>query len=71
MSELIVLTPTECAKRWKVSRAKATRILKQWEGRGVMNLGSREDVRRRRRAYSILRAPLNVVQQIEQSFTAR
>ena len=70
-NELIVLTPKECAQRWKVSRDKATRILRKYLGRGVMNLGSRENVRQKKRRYEILRAPLSVIQEIEKDFTVR
>jgi hypothetical protein len=63
--ELIILTAQDCADRWKVSRDKAVRILKPWVGRGVMDLGSRENVRKKKRGYAILRVPLSVVQEIE------
>jgi hypothetical protein len=68
-AELIVFTPTEIAKRWKCSRDKAVRIVKPYVGQGVIDLGSKENVRRRKRSYSILRVPLSVLQKIEQDLT--
>jgi hypothetical protein len=68
-AELIVYTCTEIAERWKCSRDKVVRVVKPYIGKGVIDLGTKENVRRRKRSYAILRVPLSVLQKIEQDLT--
>lgn len=63
------LTVTDCAKRWNVSTEKASRILRKYVGRGVLDLGARENVRKRKRGYAILRVPPQVLDEIERDLS--
>lgn len=64
--ETTYYSPAAIAERWRCSVDKVSRVLEAYRGKdGFMDLGSPEDVRRRKRRYSIIRIHPNLLAQIE------
>ena len=54
------------AERWGVSEDKAARVLEKFRGRtGFLDLGHGENVRKRKRRYSIIRIHPTLLREIE------
>jgi hypothetical protein len=62
-------TPAQIAERWKCDSEKVTKIFA--EVPGVIDIGSPADVRKRKRAYRILRIPDHVLKQVERKLAVR
>ena len=73
--ERVYFSPSAIAARWDCSVDKVSRILESYRGKeGFMDLGSPEDVRGRKRRYSILRIHPDLLVRIEaerQAWSAR
>lgn len=64
--ESLYLSPSVIATRWACSTDKVSRILEAYRGRpGFLDLGSPEDVRGRKRRYSIVRIHPDLLARIE------
>jgi hypothetical protein len=61
-------TVAEIAQRWKCDAEKVTQIFANEPG--VRNLGTKPDVKKRKRGYRILRVPSSVLARVESQFTA-
>ena len=58
-------TVQQIAKRWQVDAEEVPRIFRKESG--VLDLGTPADVRKRKRAYRILRVPANVLARVERN----
>jgi hypothetical protein len=63
----VLHTPTQIADRWQCDAEKVIRTFADVSG--VMDLGSPSDVRKRKRAYRILRIPDHVLKKVERKLT--
>jgi hypothetical protein len=62
-------TVAEIAKRWRCDVEKVTKIVSSIPG--VLDLGSKPDVRKRKRGYRILRVPAAILKQIESKLSLK
>jgi hypothetical protein len=64
--ERVYFSPSAIATRWDCSVDKVAKMLEKFRGQaGFMDLGSPEDVRRRKRRYSIIRIHPDLLARIE------
>jgi hypothetical protein len=67
--ETTLYTPTQIADRWQCDAEKVTRIFAAVPG--VLDIGTPADIRKRKRAYRILRIPAQVLAAVERKLTER
>ncbi len=60
---------SQIAKRWLCEAEKVTKVFANVPG--VIDLGTKADVIRRKKAYRILRIPVEVLNQMERKLAAR
>jgi hypothetical protein len=65
----VLFTPQQIAERWQCDAEKVIRTFTNVPG--VMDIGNPADVRKRKRAYRILRIPDHVLKQVERKLTAK
>ena len=58
-----LFTVSQIAARWQCDAEKVSRMFANVNG--VMDIGIRPDVRKRKRGYKILRIPLHVLEEME------
>lgn len=63
----VLFTVSEIAERWKCDPEKVSRVF--GNEKGVLDIGTRGDVRKRKKAYRILRIPLHVLDAVEKRLT--
>jgi hypothetical protein len=64
-----LLTVTQVAKRWQCDPEKVSRVFGNEPG--VLDIGTRGDVRKRKKGYRILRIPLHVLDVVETRLTKK
>jgi len=62
-----LFTVSQIAQRWQYDPEKVSRMFANVPG--VMDIGIRADVRKRKKAYRILRIPAHVLDEVEKKLT--
>jgi hypothetical protein len=64
-----LFTVSQIAERWQCDGEKVTKIFANVQG--VIDLGTRADIRKRKKAYRILRIPAHVLETVERKLAVR